>query len=544
MPQQRHHHQQEEKQERRRQAEDESDGSTHGRRRLPRQEAPPAPPTPRELESRAQRLEQRVRRAHEAAAKWRLLCLQAEGERDELRQRLGDGGEEGGKPGSPICRGDPLSPWRTNSRTSLRFDRDEPEPRVAPARGGDTREPTGCIAPVGCENDDAAKSTSSAVVGSPTRLRDSQQKKDGPTDAQRAEMLQAECAELRERCSALAARVEAQAQAVASAEESAEAAELECASLRRAGERTQEPGRSVETGSSERSEWARRTELQQQRIGMHLMQRCTSRLLREICTAWCEHSHVRARCRNVVRRALSARGRRGVGACFYGWAEGARCQRLQRRAVTNRLQSRQRSGVARAFRSWLAEITRVRDKQLRRSSTLVWDRHEKAREGLLGRVAKNLARVTNAKSTRACFSSWSALVRDSGGGRWRKQHGLYAARRLQRWKLAMAFRRWERAATYAYSKRLATASDSVSQQYASAAESQELLAHAEERLAQMKQRVRDAEEAAAAAEQHAAAQQQQIRKLQKRLKAMTLTNGEQAESLRRLHAQREISFHR
>ena len=52
------------------------------------------------------------------------------------------------------------------------------------------------------------------------------------------------------------------------------------------------------------------------------------------------------------------------------------------------------------------------------------------------------------------------------------------------------------------------------------------------------------EEAAAAAEQHAATQQQQIRKLQKRLKAMTLTNGEQAESLRRLHAQREISFHR
>jgi cysteinyl-tRNA synthetase len=209
--------------------------------------------------------------------------------------------------------------------------------------------------------------------------------------------------------------------------------------------------------------------------------------------------------------------------------------------VANRLQSRQRSGVSWAFRSWLAEITRVRDKQLRKSSTLVWDRHEKAREGLLGRVAENLARVTNAKSTRACFSGWSALVKDSGSARWQQQLCSYAARRLQRWKITMAFRRWETSATG--SKWSAAASNSVAQQQA-AAESRELLARAQERLEQMEQRAHDAEEAAAAAEHNEAAQQEKIRKLQKRLKRLTLANSEQGDSLRRELAQREISLHR
>ena len=318
--------------------------------------------------------------------------------------------------------------------------------------------------------------------------------------------------------------------------ESAEAAELECAALRRAGAHA---GSRTGLGACppENGEWARRTELQRERVAGRLMQRCASRLLREICTAWVPARHMRAQ-RQSVHRALAAKGRRGVGSCFCGWAAGVRRQRLRRRAVAKRLQSRQRSGVSWAFRSWLAEITRVRDKQLRKSSTLVWDRHEKAREGLLGRVAENLARVINARSTRACFSSWCALVRDSGGARWRQQHVLYAARRLRRWKITMAFRRWGSSA--AGSKWSAAASDAVAQQQA-AAESRELLVHAQERLEQMEQRVFDAEEAAAAAEENAATQKDQIRNLQKRLKLLTLANSERAESESRQRARLEMA---
>lgn len=475
--------------------------------------APPPPLTPRELETKARRLERQARRAHEAAAKWRLLCLQAEGERDELRARLGD--EEGGKTGSPSLRRAPLSPsWRTNSESarSLAEAVDgaarRPEPRVAPAEA--RRAPArhiGCVAP-GEREDDGTNTPGTAQP-------DGGQAREPTTGAQRAEMaLRAECAELRERCNALAAQLAAQAQAVAVAEESAEAAELECAALRRARKQElEQPPESRRAGAPEQTTtlsaaaracaendaladaqrvWS--AGLQRQRLAVRLMQRCASRWLREICVVWSEHARMVARHRWVIQRVLAARGRRGLGSCFYGWAESTRTQRLQRRAVARRLQRRQCTGVAWAFRSWLAEITRVRDQQLRRSSTLVWDRHEKARERLLGRVADSLARMVNAKSVRACFEAWSALVRDTGA--------------------------------------------------AAAAESQRLLGRAQEQLRQMEERVRDAEAAATAAARDATAQQQQIRKLQTRLKELTLANSKQSQELKRQHAQREISLYR
>ena len=476
--------------------------------------APPPPPlTPRELETKARRLERQARRAHEAAAKWRLLCLQAEDERDELRARLGD--EEGAKPGSPSQRRAPLSPsWRTNndSARSLAEAIDgaarRAEPRVAPAEA--RRAPArhiGCVAPGECENDGA----NTPVAAQP----DGGQAREAITAAQRAEMaLRDECTELRERCNALAAQLAAQARAVAVAEESAEAAELECAALRRARKQELEQPResrragapeqtttpsaaarpSAEDGPLADAERVRRAGLQRQRLAVRLMQRCASRWQRQICTVWSEHTRTVARQRRVIQRVLAARGRRGLGSCFYGWAAGTRKQRLQRRAVVRRLRRRQRGAVAWAFRSWLAEVTRVRDQQLRRSSTLVWDRHEKARERLLGRVADSLARMTNTKSVRAWFEAWSALVRDRGA--------------------------------------------------VAAAESQHRLVALQEQLRQLEERARDAEEEAAAAARDATVHQQQIRKLQTRLKELTLANSKQSQELKRQHAQREISLYR
>ena len=478
--------------------------------------APPPPPplTPRELETKARRLERQARRAHEAAAKWRLLCLQAEDERDELRARLGD--EEGAKLGTPSQRRAPLSPsWRTNNESarSLAEAIDgaaarRAEPRVAPAEA--RRAPArhiGCVAPGECENDGA----NTPVAAQP----DGGQAREVITAAQRAEMaLSDECTELRERCNALAAQLAAQARAVAVAEESAEAAELECAALRRARKQELEQPResrragapeqtttlsaaarpSAEDGPLADTERVRCAGLQRQRLAVRLMQRCASRWHRQICTVWSEHTRTVARQRRVIQRVLAARGRRGLGSCFYGWAAGTRKQRLQRRAVVRRLRRRQRGAVAWAFRSWLAEVTRVRDQQLRRSSTLVWDRHEKARERLLGRVADSLARMTNTKSVRAWFEAWSALVRGRGA--------------------------------------------------VAASESQQRLVVAQEQLQQLEERARDAEEEAAAAARDATVHQQQIRKLQTRLKELTLANSKQSQELKRQHAQREISLYR
>lgn len=423
---------------------------------------------------------QRLQRAHEAAAKWRLLCLKAEGERDELRAKLTEASNRSGD--STLPRRAPLTPSSANGRTrsvgSARSGSDaegvggKPEPRVAPGQARRApAEGRGPLPPrLACDND--------AVVGSPTPTvcssvgssslcgvaeRHSEQLHE---DAQRAERLKAECTEWREKCDALAAQVAVQSRAVAVAEESAEAAELECAALRRAhrhelGQELDQdheltltgndtlgaPGTpaarsSSETSPPEATKWMLRVQAKQQQIARCLLQRCTWRLTRAIWQAWSQHARACAWQRCTIRRALAARGRRVLGLCFCSWTEGTQRQRLRRRAVAQRLQHRQRSGVAWAFRSWLAEITRVRDRELRAASTLVWDRQETARQAVLGRVAERLAKMSHGKSTRTCFCRWSTFVRDNSASRWRDQRGSYAARRMQRWETAAAFKRW------------------------------------------------------------------------------------------------------
>ena len=406
----------------------------------------------------------RSERALEAASKWKQLCIEAERERDDTKEqlRLALLGKWGGSSpsGSPLEPRVPLSPRSGNGGDA------EPGTgaAAAAARGdGDAREEAEVqavvarVAPVEARRapaEDKASVSAEAAESMPGVASTGVQA-ESCTDAE-AETLRAELEQCRERCAALTAEVAAQSRARAVAEESAEAAELECAALHRAhrqeldralaSARGAEDCRTGGKGHAAKEALTPGVELQRHRLRMvlRMQQRWAMRRPAVDFHVWVQHAHERGRQRRVVRRAVAALQRRAIDCALLAWREGVERQQLRRRAVVSSLRRRQLRGVSWAFWSWLTTITQVRDRQLRASATLLWDRHEAdeaGRDALLRRVSESLGSAGTARRLHECLFGWRELASAAALDR---QRGLYAARRIRcRW-LAVAWARWQK----------------------------------------------------------------------------------------------------
>ena len=270
------------------------------------------------------------------------------------------------------------------------------------------------------------------------------------------------------------AEAAAQALARSVAEESADTAELECAALRlahnqeldqaqaatRDAERRLQAeldgARTAQTGTAEallRTETAQRKAelLLEQKLAAErryltrlAQQRWAARQTSAALEAWTDHSRQRARQRQVVRRALAALRRRGIRCALLGWHEHMDRQRRNRRVVLRIVQRRQLNTVASALRSWREGIVHARDRQLRTSSTLLWDRHEVASarsEGFVERLLRQHLVASSQKSVAEYFAAWSEQTRANGHAMAARRE-RWAVNWMTRWRLRSEFESW------------------------------------------------------------------------------------------------------